>query len=137
MREQNEDIRSRPLYANYLSASKLIHIHTNGPSATATGPRVLYYPGRTVDQQLATSILCGMKETIHALPAYANFTVPAAPTPSDGEGETRLAAMPSVIVEVAFHSNPTDAAALKDPAFRTAAMKGVEKGYRIHTQGKA
>ncbi|MNV64934.1 hypothetical protein D3C71_1576000 [compost metagenome] len=44
--------------------------------------------------------------------------------------------MPSAIVEVAFHTNPTDAAALLDPAFRTASMKGVEKGYRLFREGK-
>jgi hypothetical protein len=52
-----------------------------------------------------------------------------------GHGENRFAEMPSVIVEVAYHSNALDAAALQDPIFRTASMKGVEKGYRLYREG--
>src|SRR3546814_2149544 len=44
--------------------------------------------------------------------------------------------MPSVVLEVGFHTNSSDAAALKDPAFREAAMKGVEKGLRLKAEGK-
>jgi len=54
---------------------------------------------------------------------------------SGDHGENRLASMPSIIVESGFHTNRSDAAALQDPVFRTAAMKGVEKGYRLHAQG--
>src|SRR2546427_10069814 len=45
--------------------------------------------------------------------------------------------MPSIIVETAYHSNPDDVAALQDPVFRAASMKGVEKGYRLWAEGKA
>ena len=41
-----------------------------------------------------------------------------------------------MIVEMGFHTSPEDAAALQDPAFRTASMKGVEKGYRLFREGK-
>lgn len=44
--------------------------------------------------------------------------------------------MPAAVVEVAFHTNAADAMALQDPLFRTAAMKGVEKGYRLHREGR-
>ena len=52
------------------------------------------------------------------------------------KGEVRLANVPNALVEVAFHDNPDDATKLKDPAFRTAAMKGVEKGWRLFRAGK-
>jgi hypothetical protein len=39
-------------------------------------------------------------------------------------------------VEIAYHSNPEDSAALQDPVFREASMKGVEKGYRLFREGK-
>ena len=44
--------------------------------------------------------------------------------------------MPAVLVEIAYHSNPEDSAALQDPVFREASMKGVEKGYRLFREGK-
>jgi hypothetical protein len=72
---------------------------------------------------------------IHAIPTYANFTV-ASTANEDDNAETRLAAMPTVVVETAFHTNPNDALALQNTAFRTAAMKGVEKGYRLNAEGK-
>jgi hypothetical protein len=76
-----------------------------------------------------------MKELIHAQDAYKNFKVAALAREGD-YGENSYATMPSIIVEAGFHTNPDDAAALQDPVFRTAAMKGVEKGYRLFAQGK-
>jgi hypothetical protein len=40
-------------------------------------------------------------------------------------------------VETGYHTNPDDALALKDDTFVQAAMKGVEKGYRLHKAGKS
>lgn len=137
LREQDEDIRSRPLYANYIGANTLIHLHSNASeNATARGARVYVYPDREIDHALATSILCSMREVIRAQDAYSNFPVAAAPH-VENHGENRLANMPSIIVETAFHTNATDALALQNPVFRSAAMKGVEKGYRLHREGKA
>jgi len=136
LRERDEDIRSRPLYANHLGADELIHIHTNGVDNTATrGTRTIYHFEKPQDIPLARSILCYMKELIHGQPGYEEFQVESEPHPGR-QGENRLAKMPSVIVETAFHSNPEDALALQDPGFRTASMKGVEKGYRLHLEGK-
>ena len=135
-RERQEDIRSRPLYANFIGADALIHLHTDGAtSPVPRGTRAYVQPGRPVDNALAGSILCSMKEIIQAQAGYAQFPVEVLPRVVD-KGENRLADMPSVIVETAFHTNPDDALALQDPAFRTASMKGVEKGYRLHREGK-
>ena len=76
-----------------------------------------------------------MRELIHAQPGYENFPV-RAESAADGHGENRIGKMPSVIVETAYHSNPDDVAALQDPVFRSASMKGVEKGYRLWATGK-
>ena len=135
-RELKEDWQSRPYLANHLGAQTLLHVHTNGsPDTAATGTRVFFQTGRAADKPLGDSILCYMKELIHANPAYANFTV-ASTASEDDNAETRLATMRTVVVETAFHTNPNDALALQDPAFRTAAMKGVEKGYRLNAAGK-
>ncbi len=136
-RERDEDIRSRPLYANHIGAGGLIHVHTNAfeEDLTARGARVYIHPNAMQNVPLARSMLCYMKELITAQLGYENF--PVAPAPHVyNHGENRLAAMPSVVVEAAFHTNEDDARALQDPNFRASVMKGVEKGYRLHRQGK-
>jgi len=136
-REELEDINSRPFLANHLRTEVAIHLHSNAePSLNARGSRVIVQPGRPDDAELAQSVLCSMKELIHSVPAYADFTVAPAPH-AENKGENREAKMPSIIVETAFHTNPDDARALQDPVFRTASMKGVEKGYRLWATGKA
>lgn len=137
-REEYEDINSRPYYANYLNVDAMISIHTNAsPDSAIRGTAVYYATGDTEGQKLGDRILCSMKETIQALPSYNAFPVRTSAIASTSQGENSLATMPAVIVEAAFHTNPSDAAALKDMAFRAAAMKGVAKGYRIYSEGKS
>ncbi len=136
LRERDEDIRSRPLYANHLAVGELIHLHTNGSTnPTARGTRVIHHADKPQDIPLAASILCYMRELITGQNGYEEFPVAAMPH-AGRQGENRLADMPSVIVETAFHSNAEDAVALQDPVFRAASMKGVEKGYRLFLEGK-
>lgn len=135
-RDYDEDINSRPLFANHLGADVAFHLHTNGVGdASASGALAVVQPGRPDDLLLGRSILCYMKELIHSVEGYGEFSVGGEPSQVD-KGENRISEMPSVIVEMGFHTNPEDAAALQDPAFRTASMKGVEKGYRLFRQGK-
>jgi hypothetical protein len=135
-REYLEDINSRPLFANHVGASVLLSVHTNAYATdpTVRGTRVYYYPGRVEDQRLALNMLCGMKEQIRAVPAYATWAVQDTPV-AENHGETRLATMPAVIAEVGFHTNAQDAAALQDQTFRAAATRGMEKGYRMYKLG--
>lgn len=134
--DYNNDINSRPQYANYLAATAVIHLHSNGSPTnfSARGTEVYYHAGREQSRLLGDSILCSMKEIIQAKEAYATFPVEAASRAATNKGENSLAAMPSVLVEMGYHTNPTDAAALLDPVFRTASMKGVEKGYRLYRE---
>ncbi|WP_262228470.1 N-acetylmuramoyl-L-alanine amidase family protein [Stenotrophomonas maltophilia] len=135
-REIKEDIRARPDYANHLGVDVMLSLHTNGNSAPSVrGAEVYHHRAKPEDKALGDSILCGMREVIHAQPGYKNFPVRAEST-ADGHGENRIGRMPSVIVETAYHSNPDDVAALQDPVFRSASMKGVEKGYRLWATGK-
>lgn len=136
LRERNDDIMSRPKYANHLGANTLIHLHTNAADPSATGVRAIYHAGRHADQRLANNILCYMKELIRAKEIYAGYTVPLQAEARNNLAENSKAAMPSVIVEVGFHTNPSDAMALQDPVLRAASMKGVEKGYRLNVEGK-
>lgn len=135
LRERDEDIRSRPLYANSIGAGALLHLHTNASGPSATGTRIFVERGRVEDGLMGRSILCYMKELITAQDGYETYRV--SDNVEEGQhGENRLAEMHSVIVEVGFHTNAADALALQDPVFRTASMKGVEKGYRLYREGK-
>lgn len=136
LRDRDEDLRSRPLYANFLKADALIHVHTNADgNPKATGARAIIHPGRE-NQALAKNILCSMRELIHANESFSDYVVPSDPSVMTNKGENRLAKMPSVIVEVGFHTNPSDAAYLKDVTFQQLAMRGVAKGFRLFRDGK-
>ncbi|KOQ67777.1 MULTISPECIES: N-acetylmuramoyl-L-alanine amidase family protein [Gammaproteobacteria] len=136
-REKEEDIRARPNYANHLGVDVMLSLHTNGSdSASTRGTEVYYHQAKPQDKALADSILCSMREVIRAQPGYQDFPIRESST-SARHGENRIGKMPSVIIETAYHSNPDDVAALQDPVFRSASMKGVEKGYRLWAAGKA
>lgn len=135
-REKEEDIRARPNYANHLGVDVMLSLHTNGSdSASLRGTEVYYHQAKPQDKALADSILCSMREVIRAQPGYQDFPIRESST-SARHGENRIGKMPSVIIETAYHSNPDDVAALQDPVFRSASMKGVEKGYRLWAAGK-
>lgn len=129
--ERDDDIYSRPFFANHLGVDAILHVHTNAESNTSIrGARVYYQTGRVPDSELARSSLFYMAESIHSVPGYEDY--PVASAPHEGNyAENREAKMISVIAEVGFHTNPLDAAALQDPAFQKAAMRGFEKGYRL------
>lgn len=132
----DEDINSRPNFANHINADALISIHTNASENPSTnGARAYVTLNRPYDLKMANNILCGMKELVHAKEAYKNYNIPSQ-ADEGNYGENTKANMPAVVLEVGFHTNAGDAAALKDPAFRDAAMKGVEKGFRLHAKGK-
>ena len=141
---RDNDLRTRPLYANFLAADALISIHTNGTldNRAIRGTEVHIQRANSgsqnslaQSQRLGESILCHMKEAIHASPNYKQWAVESV-TRFTNTAETRVGTMPSVIVEVGYHTNLDDAAALHNATFRTVAMKGVEKGYRMYKEGR-
>lgn len=134
-REVLDDIRARPYYANHLGVDGMLSIHTNAGDPVARGSRVHYHPSKPGDRLLADLTLCYMREIINSQDGYVEFPV-ARSGAAAGHGENSFATMPSVVVEVAFHTNAADAVALQDPVFRTASMKGVEKGYRLFREGR-
>lgn len=136
----SKDIMARPLFANEIGSDLLVSIHTNGflEDPSVRGTRIYVAPNSpsfVQDSQLANHILCYMEETIRSQDGYEDFPVSSSYHTSN-HAENTLATMPSVIVETAFHTNPDDAAALLDPVFQEASMKGVEKGYRLHNEEK-
>lgn len=136
LREYDEDLMARAKYANYINAETFISLHTNGAGPTARGTMVMTKLDDPSSVQLSNNILCYMKEQINALEKYADFIVRPDLVNGSNKAEVREAKMPTALVEVAFHSNIEDAQALQDSAFRAAAMKGVEKGYRTYKNGE-
>ncbi|WP_081770146.1 N-acetylmuramoyl-L-alanine amidase family protein [Luteimonas huabeiensis] len=138
LREYDEDIRSRPEYANFLGAHLLISLHTNAaPSNPQTrGADIFIAPDDAESATIARSVACHMREQIQATPSYKDYQVNLDPLPGQ-HGENTRANMPSILIELGFATNLQDAIALRSPAFRAAAMRGVEKGYRSYKQGEA
>jgi hypothetical protein len=131
----HQDIRSRALYANFIGADAIAHIHTNASAPSASGSRIIVHPGRPGDFKLAQLALCSMKEAIHSDAQYAGYQVPLNPSVERGKGENTFAKVPSMIVEVGFHTNVSDAKALQEPQFHKLAMRGVAKGMRLFREG--
>ena len=75
-----------------------------------------------------------MKDFIHAKLQFQTFDISLRET-VDKYGELRFSNVPSVVVEIAFHTNVEDAGYLLDPVFRKAAMQGVERGWRSYKNG--
>lgn len=134
LREYNDDIRTRPLLANEYGVRALIHLHTNAAAPSASGAMGFHQSGRTEDKRLAENLLCGMRESIQALPEYRNYRVRTV-SMEGNYGENRLAEAPSALIEIGFHTNPQDAEALQDPAFQDATAHGMRKGYENFRAG--
>lgn len=132
LREQDEDLASRPLYANLVNATHLISIHTNSGETGKTGAEVIVQSGSPFAQKLGNSVLCYLREQIHSVPGYENFKIAHSVTELD-KLENRKATMPAIIIGLGYHTNTQDAAALKDQNFAQAALRGVEKGLRLRS----
>ncbi|MBH1802633.1 N-acetylmuramoyl-L-alanine amidase [Stenotrophomonas maltophilia] len=136
LREYDDDLMARAKYANHINAETFISLHTNGADPTARGTLVMTKTDDPQSVQLSKNILCYMKEQINAVEKYADFTIRPNLVDGSEKAEVREAQMPTALIEVAFHTNTEDAAALQDSEFRSAAMKGVEKGYRTFKKGE-
>jgi N-acetylmuramoyl-L-alanine amidase len=131
MQQRDEDIRSRPFYANHVKADALLHIHTNASKEPSVSGLRAYFAGRPEDRVLAERILCSTRELVHTVDRFSDYPVAMLPSLVLDKGELNYAKMPSVIVEVGFHTNAHDAAFLRERSFQALAMRGVAKGYRL------
>ncbi|RYF47736.1 MAG: N-acetylmuramoyl-L-alanine amidase [Cytophagaceae bacterium] len=134
--EKDKDIHSRPRYARHLKAKAIVSLHTDAADdTTIRGTRVFYQTGSAQSEALATAISCSMKEIINATPGYETWLVNTAKASNYGENREAIE-VPATLIELGFGSNVEDAAAFVDPVFQDAAMKGIEKGYRVNSKGK-
>ncbi len=136
------DIRVRPFYANYLNVDALIGLHSNAftTDSSVRGTRVYYnteaftddIPNESLVQSinLARDLGNSVVAAIRQDRADLNWGDPIL-VGSSQYGETGYAKMPAVIIEVGFHTNALDAAAMTDPTFRTALARGVKNGLEL------
>lgn len=135
LEERDQDIRSRPLYANHLSVDAVIHLHTNAHVDPATrGIRVFHHPKSAESKRLGDLALCYMRESLGSSSTYSSFPI-SGESREENHGENRLAHMPSIIAELGFHTNKDDAAAIRSDVFQNLTMRGLEKAYRMFREG--
>lgn len=128
---ENKDINSRALYANSVNADVLVGLHTNAAGSTARGTRIYVSNGCLnfgfIDEskKLANILNKHLKKEITKL--YDSNWKVSGPY-SKCHSESSLGKMPSVIVELGFHTNKEDRKALLDDTFREVAMEAVKLG---------
>jgi N-acetylmuramoyl-L-alanine amidase len=125
-----QDLRARPYYANLERADVMISLHSNAGLTNARGTQVLY------DERIPSSA-CLAQNLARTVPAAIRQARPEFEWPnaqiigsSNKYGELSLALMPSVILEVGFHTNRIDGSALQQPSFRRAVAAGIRAGTR-------
>lgn len=139
----NDDIRARPLFADYVGADIYIAHHTNaGGSGTARGTETfrdtaMQYPAHEANSlTLANSVQNNIISAIRDM--YDSCWVSRGVKDSNGGfGEIRLPNRPAILVELAFHDgcNPSsvgcgnkDTDALRSNYFRSVSQWGIYKG---------
>ncbi len=136
-----KDIRVRPFYANYKGVDILVSLHSNANNSTsARGTWVIYnngdfeygVPSSTYTQsvELARSLASSVVASIRQERPDLNWPEPVIKA-DDRYGETGYAKMPSVILEVGFHTNAIDGQALNEASFRQAVAEGIENGLKV------
>ena len=125
----DQDIRSRPNYANWVSADILVSVHNNGGGGTGT--EVWYdsangYQGGSA--RLAEILRRKIIDAIHS--QYNSAWNDRGIKSCNGcKGENRIATRPSVIVEIAFMDTLSpDNAALQDEGFKRLVAEAISQG---------
>lgn len=131
-----KDIRARPLYANFAKADLMLSLHSNAGNFLARGTQVFYGTRpflRAAKPELPAQSQCLAQALAAAIPKAVQLERPdlgwgtASLTGSDQYGENGFALMPSVILEVGFHTNAVDGKALQQESFRVAVANGVQQ----------
>ena len=130
----SDDIRCRPLYADYIGSQIYIAFHTNAGGGTGTETfrdTAMEKPAHvanslTLAQKVQSNIISTIRNTFPGESGWADRGV------KDGQGnygEIRIPNRPAVLVELAFHDHCTrDAVYLKNDFFRSLCTWAMYKG---------
>lgn len=99
---------ARASFANRLEADLFVSVHANAASAsTVQGMEVYHFPGSSAGRRVATPVLDAMLTTF---PTHRNRGVKEA-----NFAVLRLTAMPAILIESEFLTNPAQLRFLGDP----------------------
>lgn len=133
----SDDIRARPLWADYNVADIYVACHTNaGGGGTANGTEtfrdsLMEKPAHVTNSfNLATAIQNNVVDAIRTTyPGESGWANRGVKDSAGGFGEIRIPNRPAVLIELAFHDNCSrDASYLVDDFFRSVAEWGLYKG---------
>ncbi|MGI6296868.1 MAG: N-acetylmuramoyl-L-alanine amidase [Armatimonadota bacterium] len=133
----SDDIRARPLWADYNGADIYVACHTNaGGGGTANGTETyrdsqMEKPAHVANSlNLATAIQNNVVDAIRSIyPGESGWASRGVKDSAGGFGEIRIPNRPAVLIELAFHDNCSrDASYLVDDFFRSVAEWGLYKG---------
>ncbi len=131
----SDDIRARPLFADYHNTDIYIAHHTNAYNGSASGTityrdTAMEHPEHEADSyvlaQKIQSNVCNVITNVYGVSDWYNRGVADS---AGGFGEIRIPDRPACLIELAFHDNCTrDALFLIDPWFRSLTMWAIYKG---------
>ncbi|NLN75593.1 MAG: DNRLRE domain-containing protein [Armatimonadetes bacterium] len=130
----NDDIRCRPLYADYVGSNIYIAMHTNAGGGTGTETfrdTAMEKPAHVANSlTLANAVNNGMVNTIrNTFPGESGWVNRGVKDGQGNYGEIRIPNRPAILVELAFHDHCTrDAVYLKNEFFRSLTMWGAYSG---------
>jgi len=136
------DVVARPIYARWEHAGTgedaiYISWHTNGYDGTARGTETYVHNGEWLSRTLGSYELAGNVhgELVHDIQAGWDPYWTDRGVKEKNLGELRLlwdedpsVRMPGALVEIAFHDNPYDAEALREPTFQMLAARAIYQG---------
>lgn len=115
-------LRKRAEMANDWGADYFISVHSNSSeNPNANGTETLYYRDNTSGERLANEIQIQL--------ILQNKLADRGIVPRPNLAVLRLTTMPAVMAELAFVSNPTEAALLSTPEFRQKSAQGIADGF--------
>jgi len=131
----SDDIRARPLYADYRGTEIYIAHHTNaGGGGTANGTETfrdtaMEHPAWvSASYNLASAVQNNVVSAIRTM-YDGNWSSRGVKDSAGGFGEIRIPDRPACLIELAFHDNCSrDAAYLTDNFFRSVSEWGLYKG---------
>ena len=133
----SDDIRARPLFADYRGSEIYIAMHSNaGGGGTANGTETfrdtaMEHPAHeTASYNLALAVNNNVVSAIRDMyPGESGWSNRGVKDSNGGFGEIRIPDRPAILIELAFHDNCSrDAAYLRDNFFRSVAEWGLYKG---------
>ncbi|MBI5771571.1 MAG: N-acetylmuramoyl-L-alanine amidase [Verrucomicrobia bacterium] len=132
----SQDIRCRPLYANFVAADLLVSLHNNGGGGTGTETLYDNANAAAAESKRLADLLHGKVIAAIRRDYNASWTDRRVQGFNGSYGENRLATRPAVIIEVGFMDRPApDNAAIQDDRFKRLVAAAIAEGIAEFVDG--